>query len=214
MFLVIVYIDFLKMSSVSIRDYSDCLRDEVFGKPAVYPVYKRKIKKRFPWYGEVDVTVSYTTTKNGFRIMKKYNEEIDYRKEVTTHIHDGHLYKDVYKHYGEDRFEYNYKDGQLHGEGFPAVREVRYDGNEHMFSYYNNGVLHNLDGPALISEDIIEHTCYSSYYIYGKLYSKREWSQKVLDIIKNGVKKEDVLSKDQHVEELVNEINSIFDSMK
>jgi hypothetical protein len=197
------------MSSVSIRDYSDCLRDEVFGKPAVYPVYKRKIKKTL--YGrEVDITVSYTTTKNGFRIIKKYNDEIDYRKEVTTHIHDGHIYKDVYKHYGEDRFEYNYKDGQLHREGFPAVREVRYDGIEHMFSYYNNGVLHNLDGPAIILEDSLDNTCYKSYYIYGKLHSKAEWSQKVFDIIRNGVKKEDVYSREQHLKELVNEINNIF----
>ena len=199
------------MSSVSIRDYSDGLRDEVFGKPSVYPVYKRKIKKTI--YGrEVDINVSYTTTSNGFRIMKKYNDEIDYYKEVTTHIKDGHLYKDVYKNYGEDRFEYHYRDGKLHADNIHAMTEVRCNGNEYTYSYYNNGVLHNLDGPALISEDLIEDTFCKFYFIYGKMYTKKEWGEKVLDIIKNGAKKEDVYSKGQHLKELINEIHSIFDS--
>lgn len=202
------------MSSVSICDYTACLSDEVFGKPKAYPVYKKTKTKEVPWYGLVKFIYTYTTNKNGERVMTKRNEDIAYDKEVRTRICNGHIYEDVYKSYGNDMEELHYRDGKLHSENTYAIKEIRCNGAEFTHSYYNEGVLHNLEGPASIIEDIIENTCYVSYYIYGKRYNKNDYKTKVKDIKENGVREEDIYDENNYTEGIVNDIYELINSMK
>jgi len=207
------------MSSVSIRDYTACLSDEVFGKPKAYPVYRKKKTKEVPYHGQlVEFTYTYTTTKDGERVMTKSSDKTEYQKEVRTRISDGHIYEDVYKSYGENygtnEEELHYRDGKLHAENTYAVKEIRCNGAELSYSYYYNGVLHNLEGPAAITQDTIEDTCYVSYYIYGKRYDKKAYNAKVKDIKENGVKEEDIYDDEKYMKGLVNDISELFKSMK
>jgi hypothetical protein len=206
------------MSSVSIRDYTACFSDEVFGLTKAYPVYKKKKTKEVPWYGQVEFTYTYTTTKDGERVMTKSSDKTKYHKEVITRISDGHIYEDVFKSYGENygnnEEEIHYRDGKLHAENTYAVKEIRCNGAEFSYSYYYNGVLHNLEGPATITEDTIEDTCYVSYYIYGKRYDKKAYKAKVKDIKENGVKEEDIYDDEKYMECLENDIHELFNSMK
>jgi hypothetical protein len=204
--------------SFSICDYSACLSDEVFGQPKAYPVYKKKKTKEVPWHGLVEFTYTYTTTKDGERVMTKSSDKTEYHKEVRTRISDGHIYEDVYKSYGENygnnEEELHYRDGKLHAENTYAVKEIRCNGAEFSYSYYYNGVLHNLEGPATITEDTIEDSCYVSYYIYGKRYDKKDYNAKVKDIKENGVKEEDIYDDEKYMECLMNDISELFKSMK
>jgi hypothetical protein len=202
------------MSSASIRDYTACLSDEVFGQTKACPVYKKKKTKEVHWRGPVEFTYTYTTTKDGERVMTKRNDDIGYDKEVRTRICNGHIYEDVYKSYGNNIEELHYRDGKLHAENTHALKEIRCNGVEFSYSYYNNGVLHNLEGPATMTEDTIENTCYVSYYIYGKRYNKKDYKAKVKDIKENGVKEEDIYDENKYTEGIINDIEELFKSMK
>lgn len=202
------------MSSVSIRDYTACLSDEVFGRTKAYPIYKKTKTKKVPLHGLVKFTYTYTTTKYGERVMTKRNDDIKYYKEVRTRICNGHTYEDVYKSYGNNYEAYRYRDDKLHSENTYAVKEIRCNGTEFTYSYYNDGVLHNLEGPATITEDTIENTCYVSYYIYGKRYNKNDYKEKVEDIKVNGVNEEDIYDENNYTEGIINDIYELLKSMK